>query len=64
MIRCAYCHASEGDLARCAGCGTQVHVECRATHGRCPTLGCHGPCKRLDRPLTRLGLALLRWALR
>src|SRR5579883_599660 len=40
-LRCALCHDDLGGdaLASCA-CGTILHLECRATLGRCPTLGC------------------------
>ncbi len=40
-LRCALCHDDVGGvaLASCV-CGTILHLECRATLGRCPTLGC------------------------
>lgn len=39
--RCAYCHgALDGELARCELCHVELHADCRATLGRCPTLGC------------------------
>lgn len=62
-LRCAYCHSADhpAALARCGGCGTRVHLECRATHGACPTFGCRGAaCEQADRPLGPLARGLLR----
>jgi len=41
MLRCAWCHddAPRGE-ARCAGCGTIVHVECLSALVGCTTIGC------------------------
>jgi hypothetical protein len=41
-LRCALCHADLGEAAaaRCAGCGTLLHAECRDGLAGCPTLGC------------------------
>lgn len=38
--RCVFCHAQDGELDTCAGCGTRVHLECRREAPRCATLGC------------------------
>ncbi|MEZ6185282.1 MAG: hypothetical protein R3F62_09775 [Planctomycetota bacterium] len=43
-VRCAYCHDGfEQAAARCGGCGTLLHAECRRELGRCPTPGCSAP---------------------
>lgn len=40
-LRCAVCHDALGARPEvCAGCGTQLHADCRALAGGCPTLGC------------------------
>lgn len=38
--RCVYCHADDGALGYCQGCGAGTHAECLAAHGCCPTRGC------------------------
>lgn len=39
--RCPYCmDGLSGATSTCAGCGTALHLGCRASLGRCPTLGC------------------------
>lgn len=38
---CPYCRDRlDGELARCAGCGTALHAACAGELGRCTTLGC------------------------
>ncbi len=45
-LRCAICHGSAGGSAQaCLRCGALCHEDCRASHGRCPTLGCGGRAK-------------------
>lgn len=40
-LRCAYCHdALSGPEAKCSGCGTVLHDDCRAELVRCPTFAC------------------------
>lgn len=51
---CTYCHGAIGEreeVALCPRCQTTLHGACRATIGRCPTLGCDGIT---DRPADRL----------
>lgn len=38
--RCTFCHADDGRLGACDGCGGWTHRECLQAHGGCPTLGC------------------------
>lgn len=38
--RCTFCHADDGRLRACDGCGGWTHRECLQAHGGCPTLGC------------------------
>ena len=41
---CPYCRAdiASDDALACRHCGTAVHGECAALHGRCVTFGCGG----------------------
>lgn len=45
VTRCSYCHADDGEMEKCSGCGTLLHPECEKENGRCPTLGCAKPVK-------------------
>lgn len=47
-LRCALCHGGvdEAEAARCAGCATLLHPDCRSQLGSCPTLGCEASSAR------------------
>lgn len=57
-LRCAWCHddALPG-AARCAGCGTVVHVECLGALQGCTTIGC-GEAPRPPRASRMLSAAV------
>lgn len=45
VTRCSYCHADDGEMEKCSGCGTLLHPECEKENGKCPTLGCAKPVR-------------------
>jgi hypothetical protein len=51
-LRCPYCHGRLGapEAVCCRRCGTPVHADCAAEHGRCVVLGCRGRSFRRGPP--------------
>lgn len=52
-LRCAFCHDALGhEDWSCEACGTRLHPDCRAAHGRCPTLACEAPAPARPRAMS------------